>query len=83
MNVVNIYELNLGVFARLKERSRCYNWKGLRSYDYNGYNPDLVTLTDIMIIVIGGAKEHLPKKLYQVHFGKFSLAVVISKIYMY
>ena len=28
-NVVNIYELNLGVFARPKERSRSYDWKGL------------------------------------------------------
>ena len=48
-NVDSIYELKLGVFARPIESFKSYEWKGLISYDYNGYNPYLTTKTDILI----------------------------------
>ena len=48
-NVVNIFELNIDVFACLKEISRSYNCKCLVFYYYKGYNPDLMTVTDILI----------------------------------
>ena len=48
-NVVNIYELNLGVFSCPKESSRSCDWKDLISYDYNGYYPYLINITNIFI----------------------------------
>ena len=54
-NVVNIYELNLGVFARPKERYISYDWKGLdikKGLDLMTRKVlDLMTITGIIQIL--------------------------------
>ena len=56
-NVVDIYKLNVGVFDHSKERSRSYYWKGLKYYDFNWYNPYIMTITDILISGIPSLSE--------------------------